>query len=1050
MQKLLSLGIAMMMSFLGLAQAPVISSFSPASGPIGTTVTISGSNFSTTAGDNIVYFGAVKGTVSSASTTQLTVNVPLGATYEPISVIKGGYVAQSASPFHVVYPDGGFTFTSGSFSTGQSVAGSSSMADGDIDGDGKVDLVYTIFFQNDITVKRNTTVSDFSFQPVSLAGAVQNPMAIQCADIDGDGKLDLVITSPTFNVFVVMLNTSTPGSVSFQPAVAFASGSTPRALATGDIDGDGKIDVVTSNEGSNSISVFRNTSTIGTISFETKVDYTTAASPEGVDIGDLNNDGKPDVAVVGKDADNALAFKNNSTPGSISLGDQVGVATGDYPWGIKIADMNNDGLKELVVSNLGPNSISVFKNNSTTSLAFSAGESFGTYFSPRLLDIGDLDADGKPDVAVGTSSSSNNVSVLRNTSTGAAFSFQDYVAYPAGPGAASALIVDLNRDGLMDLVCGGSQAPNYSMTLYKNQFPVNTGVVSCPVLLSPANNSVNNPQGLPLTLTWRKSIGATSYRLRLDPGGIETVLSDTTYTFTPGVSTTYTWSVTPENLSEPGICGSWTFTTCPSYPNALTISASGSTTICGNTGVELIASSNTSGMQWFKDNIAIPGATTGSYIASQPGSYTLRYLLSGCYTEPSNEIVISQLPGPAKPALQVTGNPTFCEGGSVTLASNLPNAANQWFRSGSPINGANGDSYIANQSGQYYLRVTHPTNGCYGYSDTVVVTMNPTPAAATISVFGPPGSSTTFCEGSGIELTSTSSNTLNNQWYRNGVLISGATTYNYAVVQGGDYYLVYTLPSTGCASPPSNTITTTMVAVPAVPTLTPSTQQTICEGDSVLLQSSFNGTNQWEVDNAPVPNFTSSQLYAKVAGNYRVRALANGCYSGFTPNTVVLTKTAATKPIISANGTILSVQTTYSAYQWYLNDVAIAGATGATYTVIATGSYKVKGTSNNGCEKTSDVFSFISTGVNEFSMSGYKVNIYPNPVKDKLYLQADAGSGLMKKVTVQVFDASGRSLLGRQLTIGLNTLDLSGLPQGLYSVVLTSETERRALSILRN
>ena len=68
-----------------LAQ-PTISSFSPSSGPIGTTVTITGTNFSANPANNIVYFGAVRAAVSTASATSLIVTVPTGSTYQPVSV----------------------------------------------------------------------------------------------------------------------------------------------------------------------------------------------------------------------------------------------------------------------------------------------------------------------------------------------------------------------------------------------------------------------------------------------------------------------------------------------------------------------------------------------------------------------------------------------------------------------------------------------------------------------------------------------------------------------------------------------------------------------------------------------------------------------------------------------------------------------------------------------------------------------------------------------------------------------------------------------------
>src|SRR6188474_809576 len=73
--------IAVLFMASGLYSQPVINSFSPASGPVGTTVTITGSNFNTTASRNIVYFGATRAVVSNSTLTSLAVTVPAGSTY---------------------------------------------------------------------------------------------------------------------------------------------------------------------------------------------------------------------------------------------------------------------------------------------------------------------------------------------------------------------------------------------------------------------------------------------------------------------------------------------------------------------------------------------------------------------------------------------------------------------------------------------------------------------------------------------------------------------------------------------------------------------------------------------------------------------------------------------------------------------------------------------------------------------------------------------------------------------------------------------------------
>jgi hypothetical protein len=121
------------------AQTPTITSFTPTSGSIGTVVTITGTNFSTTAANNIVWFGAVKATVTTATSTTLSVTVPTGATYQPITVTVNGLTAYSKTPFTVTFPssqviDATAFAAKVDFTTGTS---SFNAANGYINGDGK-------------------------------------------------------------------------------------------------------------------------------------------------------------------------------------------------------------------------------------------------------------------------------------------------------------------------------------------------------------------------------------------------------------------------------------------------------------------------------------------------------------------------------------------------------------------------------------------------------------------------------------------------------------------------------------------------------------------------------------------------------------------------------------------------------------------------------------------------------------------------------------------------------------------------------------------------
>src|SRR5690349_3841436 len=82
---------------------PVINSFSPLTGEIGTNVTITGLNFSTQPANNIVFFGSVKARVLSSASTALIVSVPPGASFQPITVTVGGLTGYSSKPFVVTF-----------------------------------------------------------------------------------------------------------------------------------------------------------------------------------------------------------------------------------------------------------------------------------------------------------------------------------------------------------------------------------------------------------------------------------------------------------------------------------------------------------------------------------------------------------------------------------------------------------------------------------------------------------------------------------------------------------------------------------------------------------------------------------------------------------------------------------------------------------------------------------------------------------------------------------------------------------------------------------
>jgi len=472
-----------------ISLAPVITTFSPQSGPAGTTVTITGSGFNTTPSNNIVFFGAALATVSASTETSLTVNAPAGANFKYISVtnLASNLTGYSSMPFLETFPGGCKTEFAArvNFSTGGTPY---SVSIGDLDGDGKSDLAVANYTSNTVSVFRNiSTTGGVSFAAKVDFTTGSSPKSVSIGEIDGDGKPDLVVTnSGVSNSVSVFRNTSTSGGVSFAAKVDFGTGSSPWSVSLGDLNGDGKTDLAVANRTGFSVSVLRNTSTSGGVSFAAKVDFSAGSSPYSVSIGDLDGDGKPDLAVASNGTNSASVYQNTSTSGGISFAAKVDFSAGSGPISISIGDIDGDGKPDLAVANNSGNNASVFRNTSTPGIidagSFAARVDFAAGGAPQIVCLGDIDGDGKPDMAV-ANFTGNSVSVLRNTSVTGTVSFAAKVDLGSAGQASSVSIGDIDGDGKPEIA-----ASNYnvnSVSVFRN--------IALPAALQTAASGNGNP-----------------------------------------------------------------------------------------------------------------------------------------------------------------------------------------------------------------------------------------------------------------------------------------------------------------------------------------------------------------------------------------------------------------------------------------------------------------------------------------------------------------------------------------------------------------------------
>ncbi len=229
----------------------------------------------------------------------------------------------------------------------------------------------------------------------------------------------MVVANFLSNTLSIYKNTSTPGTVSFAARVDLTTALAPHTVAIGDLDGDGKPDLAVTNSLSNSFSVFKNQSAAGAITFATRVDFTSGTDePFALAIGDLDGDGKPDLAITNDNFNQSgtasvllSVFRNTSTAGVIAFAGRVDYGSGNVGYNVTIGDLNGDGLPDLVVPNI-LTGLSVYRNISTPGAISFAGSIDYYSASPYSAVTGDLDGDSLPDIAA-ANFTGNTISFLK-------------------------------------------------------------------------------------------------------------------------------------------------------------------------------------------------------------------------------------------------------------------------------------------------------------------------------------------------------------------------------------------------------------------------------------------------------------------------------------------------------------------------------------------------------------------------------------------------------------------------------------------------------------
>ena len=446
----------------------------------------------------------------------------------------------ASSTVSIFIGNGDGTFQPGvSYSVG---SGPISVVTGDFNGDGKLDLAAAN--QTDHTVSILLGYGDGTFHlNVDYPAGTSDVAAVTTGDFNGDGKLDLALTNPSSDTVSVLLGN---GDGTFQAAVTYATGNSgnhPIAVNAADFNGDGKLDLAVTNLNAKNVAILLGN---GDGTFQSRVTYptTTGASngPSAMTTGDFNGDGKVDLAITDQN-DNSVSILLGNGNGTFQSPQEF--TTGNFAAGVAAGDFNGDGRLDVAVANHNDNTVSVMLQAPHVLLAPSAlafgNVATGTSSSASVVT---LTNDGSAaltisNIAIGGAnpgdfSQNNNCPMSPSTLAAGSNCTINVTFTPTQAGARSATL------SITDNASGSPQMVNLT----------GSGFIAPPTNLT-ANAAAGSGS---VALAWSASPSAVGgynvYRSTVSGGGYAQIASVPTTNFTDTVpSGTYYYVVTAVDAS---------------------------------------------------------------------------------------------------------------------------------------------------------------------------------------------------------------------------------------------------------------------------------------------------------------------------------------------------------------------------------------------------------------------------------------------------------------------------------------------------------------------
>lgn len=849
---------------------------------------ISGSGFSATSSDLDVWFDNVRGTITSSSDFSIEVSVPASAKSGNIEVINKSSKLSAKSSFKFDPYYNGEAFDASKFGGA-----------------------------------------------VSFTGNTNEVLDICTCDFDLDGKPDLAATKGgTAADMTILRNTSVIGALSFAQT-SLNLGSQTFNSACGDLNGDGKPDLIASRGGAtrNEIFVRLNNSTPGVISFTTSASLLLSVSHVAfrLSIRDLNSDGKPEIIASNafQAAGNVLyVFVNQSSGGTLSINPtpvKITVADASSSYGLDVQDLDGDNLPEIIFNQFNNPDIFILKNTfSGSGISFAVPQKIAVPGALNHLTTADFNNDNKLDIAVTSSTVNNKVHVLLNQS-GASISFGSPMTFDTGDGPWGIDPVDIDGDKDVDLVIG-----NIDFT---------------PATLNTELTALINDGNFP-----NVSFTATTFDVGKKTRNVE--VSDFDGDAKPDMAFT-TVSGNSVDVLRNQICY---------VPQILNTSP---VTICNGQTVVLNGLPNPAATyEWLESGGSIPSNTDAGLSITTPGNYTLTGTTEGgaCVkTTAALNVTADAGSVTQDPAIlhMTAGVISVCVGSTLTLETSDNDPVYAWkgpngFTSSAKVETLNDISTA--DAGLYTLQLSN------GQCKSNIATVRVDVASLQSFTINSSVPSNIACQGSTVTLTTSSQPGFGYQWIKDGGDINSETGTSLLVTQEGNYKVRITSPAPLSCSSETNAVDVVFFTAPVADFTAP---ETGCAGQDVafIQASQMDGrgtpTYSWDFGDTGTSTAASpSHTYENTINANVMLTVAYAGVSGCSANTSkAVNITAPINPAITTSATALcdgdeidlSIPATYTSIAW------TGGATTATTIVSTPGTYSVTAKDVNGCSTTAEV-----------------------------------------------------------------------------------------------